>query len=356
MDKKEVKTQKINTRNVKMRWIIGGLGCLSVLMIGLVWGVKLKHRGADAKKAFQVGDEIVYMDEVNFCILQNMLQLQIDSKALSVETEDGTYAEEYFKDEIQKSITIYKVESMLAKKEGITLSEENEQSVNGDVAMLMGKIQGKAFHELGISTECIKSVLTQQYLARKYEQMCVKDIEIEKEHYCTMYLLLFPKIKADENGEFIMEEDGETPVLLDQNEITMCKAQADAARIALEAGEDAEELAKQYGVEAFSGEQSCLAGSFDEAFVTYAKQLKKGECSPVVETASCFGIAKMISEQDEEIEKQIYDTHRQELEKEKIAEKRKEWYEQLGVQEGLLQEWNAWKETSLYDFVKYVED
>lgn len=353
MDKNEKKNT--NKKVHKTRVIIALAVFFIVVAVGLLF-VKMIRKKPNETMAFQIGSEVVYMDEVYLCTLQNLLQLNLDSDALAKEDRNGRMAEQYYKDEIRDVIVNYRVESELAISQGMQLTVEDEKIVKENTAKLMGSISGNAFRELEISSDCLSQVMKKQYLARKFELESVKDITTEREHYCTMYFLLFPKIKTDANGEFVYEEDGATPVLLDEAEITLCKANAESARQMLLDGVEAEEVAKKYGIEVYSGEQKNLASSFDEAFVPYAKKLKEGECSPIVETASCFGIVKMISTQDEDAENQIYAVHEQEEKEEKIIENRKEWFKQFGISDEVPKELPAWKKMTLFDFVKYVEE
>ena len=74
----------------------------------------------------------------------------------------------------------------------------------------------------------------------------------------------------------------------------------------------------------YSGEESNTPESFGEPFTEYAQSLKDGECSPVLETESCYAILKMITVNDEEIADQIMQHYRAEMEEEAVTEKKKE--------------------------------
>ena len=84
-------------------------------------------------KAFQVGEDMVYMDEVNFCILENMLDLGIDVEALQESVAEDMTADEFYKQNIMNAIMDYKVEAQMAKREGLVLTKEEKEDANKDV-------------------------------------------------------------------------------------------------------------------------------------------------------------------------------------------------------------------------------
>ena len=266
--------------------------------------------------------------------------------------QDGSSAADYYKSQILQILMDYKVEAMVAKEQGITLTEEEEKQVRSDVVEYMSTIDGGTLYDLGISKDRMVEICSERYLTYKLEQSVKDEIEIEDTNYCTMYMMLFPKIKMTEDGDYERQEDGETPIMLSDEEIEKRKEDADAAYEKLVAGEDAEAVAKEYGVSVYSGEQSNTPESFGEPFAEYAQSLKDGECSPVLETEGCYAILKMITVNHEEIANQIMQYYRADLEEQAVTEKKKEWYEQMGI--GDEPEWkgNIWNQISLYDYVQ----
>ena len=75
-----------------------------------------------------------------------------------------------------------------------------------------------------------------------------------------------------------------------------------------------------------------------------------------METASCYGILKMITENNEEIAEQIMGYYKSDLEQETIEENKTKWYEEAGAGSGAEFVGSTWENISLYDFVKYVEE
>lgn len=330
-----------------------------VIMLALaaagLWMLSGEGNKPSDKLVFTVGEEEVYLDEVNLCILQNVVNLGFTTDVLNNTTaEDGTSSAEYYKKEILELITDYKVEYIIAKKQGLAITEEEEQSIRSDAVQFMGSISGSVLSRLGITQDRVIEVYTQRYLAKKLEDTVTEDIETEQQKYCTMYLLLFPKVEMDENGDYKRQEDGETPIILSEEDLEKCKQDADAAYQELIDGAEIETVAEKYGVTAYSGEESNLSGSFGEPFSQYAESLKEGEYSPVLETESCYAILKMVTENNGDLAEQILGYYNADVAKEKIAEEKKRWYKEAEVEEPKFSG-SIWEKVSLYDFTQYVE-
>lgn len=329
-----------------------------VLAVSVIafWGL-WKFSGEDEKPsnqlAFTVGTEEVYMDEVNLCILQNTVDLGVNAEHLdSATAKDGTLASDYYKQEILDMIMDYKVEYLIAKEQGITLTEEEEKEVLLDVVEYMSKANASTLNRWGVKQELVEEVYKQRYLAHKLEGTVTADVSAEDLTYCTIYLMLFPKVEMDEEGNYVTEEDGETPIMLSDTAIAQRKKEAENALAELNEGVDATEVAKKYGVELYSGQESNTPDSFGEPFSDYAKKLKDGECSPLIDIASCYAIVQMVEDNNEQLADQIREYYQADLEGDAIKEQRVKWCEQLGVGEKPVFEGKVWENISLYDYVQ----
>lgn len=329
---------------------------LAVLLGACYWLFVKDNKPSDTL-VFTVGTEKVYLDEVNFCILQNLQNKELTAGDLQKETtNDGQTSETSYKQTILEWIMDYKVEYMVAKEQGIILTKEEEEKVQKDVLMCLNQIDARLLNRFGIERRVIEDVYTQCYIAQKLEEEATKDVKVDDQKYCTIYIMLFPIIEMQDDGNYATGEDGVTPILLSENEIQKRKADAENALVELRDGMDPDEVAKKYGVANYSAEESNLTESFEEPFSQYAENLKAGECSPVIEIASCYGIVKMIEENNEELAEQIMGYYQADLEKEILQEQRIKWYEQMGV--GQIPEFKGktWDKISLYDFVQGMEE
>lgn len=354
-----VEKQRSSEADKRRRETISTIVVIAVLLIlaaGGLWVLSGEGNKPSDKLAFTVGEEEVYLDEVNFCILQNVVNLGITTDLLNnTKVDDGTSAAEYYKQEILELMSDYKVEYITAKKQGLAITEEEEQSVRSDAVQFMGSINGSVLSQLGITQDMVIEVYKQRYLAKKLEDTVTGDIETEEQRFCTMYMMLFPKVEMGEDGDYIRQEDGETPVMLSEEEIDKSRQDAEDAYQELIDGAELETVADKYGVTAYSGEESNLSGSFGEPFSQYAESLKDGEYSPVLETESCYAILKMITANNAELAEQIMSYYKADVAKEKIAEEKKRWYEEAGIESPKLNG-SIWEKVSLYDFTQYAED
>lgn len=346
-DKKGLKKIIINTMLV----VIGML----VLAI-VLWFLSGEGKENAKKVVFEVGDEPVYLDEVNFCILQNMLNLNLNEAALSVDPKDGGTADAYYKKEILKQIMDYKVEAKIAKKKGIHISDEDLKKVKKDANEYALQIDGRIMRELGISKECIIDVYEERYLAYLLEQEETKDVKPKKQDFSTVYFMFFPKVETTEDGDYKRDTDGETPIFLSEAEIEKNKNNANAAYKDLKAGEELEAVAKKYGVKEISGADSNVPESFGTLFAKTITDLEEGEISEVIDTPSAYVILKMLQKNNEELANQLMDAYKKDLKKEKIERLKLEWYKELEVEELPKFKGNIWKKITLHDFVKYVEE
>lgn len=328
---------------------------LLVAIICLIWKFVSAGKTPARQEVFLVGEETVYLDEVNFCFYQNVTQLRLGADVLEQTMEDGSTGDSYYKNAILKTIMNYKVEDKVARSRGITLDEEEEKQLKVDVADFLKNTNGSDLRELGITQERIEEIYRQRYLADKLEKEVMDDITVDDQKYCTVYIMQFPKVKMDETGDYVRDGDSDMPILLSDEEMTRQKEHAQQALKMLQDGEDAVAVARKFNVELYSGEESNLADSFEEPFVQYTATLKKDECSPVMETESCYAIIKMIKEDNKEIAQQIMGYYKEDMIKEAIQEERDKWYKEAGTTDNATFIGSVWERLTLFDFVKYVE-
>lgn len=327
-----------------------------LMLVAVVFGLwKLSGEGDKPSRvlAFTVGTEEVYMDEVNFVILQNIQSTSMTAESLdTVSAENGVDVASIYKEKILEVIMDYKVAYMVAKEQGMELTAEEIEEVKLDVSSYLGEVDSRLLNQWGIERSMIQEVYEQRYLAHKLEATITDKVEIEEYQYCTVYFMLFPKVEMGADGSYATEADGETPIMLSESEIQQAKKDADAALVLLKEGKDPDEVAKKYGVENYSGQESNISTSFDETFTKYTTTLKEGECSPVIELESCYAIVKMITENNEEMAEQILEYYAEDVKQEALDEQRVLWYEQIGVGEEPEFAGNSWSLVNLYDYVQ----
>lgn len=356
LEKKDKKGQIIITAIVSVCALIA-------IVIGLVALFHMEHSAYDTV-VFKVGEEKVRKDEINFLMLQNAVDLGISEDKLNITlgqyvSLDVDSADEYYKNEIAKMIMDYKVECLIAKKQGISLSKDEEDAARKDSTRYLSIINARVLNEIGVTRDRVIDIYEQRSLANKLLEETKKEIHVEDadidKRFATVYIMLFPKVETTDDGDYVREEDGETPIMLSDEEINKQKENAYAAYKELtEEGADIEELAKKYNVEAFSGMEYNLVDSFADPFPDYIKKLKEGEYSEVIDGSSFYGIVKMVSENNEEISNQIMKQYNEDMVKEELEKRVDGWYEELGISKDPVFVGSAWDKITFYDFTKYV--
>lgn len=340
-------------------WILGGFGAVLLIILlaaGICW-LSGEGRQPEDVVVFSVGENPVYLDEVNLYIIENVSQIGLTTSQLDTTTaEDGRSAEEYYKDEILTLIRNTKVTYQKAVDEGLQLTEEEEETIQEDAVSYLGSVSGSILREFGITKDTILRSYRERYLVNKYSQQITEDIEVDDYRYCTLYLLLFPKVEVDSDGNYVKSEDGDSVVWLSDEEIALKKQDAEDALKDIEEGTSIEEVAKEYGVDMVSGEESNLTGSFGEPFDQYAQTLKEGECSPVLDIETAYAIVQMKNENNPDVVDEILSYYKADKKQEVLEESVALWCEEYGV--GEEPEWNGsvWDDISLYDFARYVEE
>ena len=352
-DERELAEKKIKKRETFI-FVSAAVVLLAVAIAGMLMLFHKDHSAYDTV-VFKVGDEKVRLDEVNLCILQNVTNLGITQETLDMAIENGKNADSYYKQEILELIMNYKVENMIADRQGITLTDGEEKQIKNDALEYYGKINARVFGELGITKDRVVEFYRQRYIAHKLETSQSFDIDVEDDQFATIYLMLFPKVKMSEDGNFETEEDGRTPVMLSDEEIAAQKEKADAAY--KELTEDKAEVtavAEKYGVDKYSSEKSDFVSNFDETFSKYVKDLSDGQYSKVFDIESCYCIIKMINSNNKEKADQIMTAYKSDKKKEELKKQINLWYQELGIAKEPEFTGHDWERITLYDFVQYA--
>ena len=189
-------------KKIQRIWIAVILAVIGIAVLAAVlWKLSGAGNAPSEKVVFKVGGEAVYLDEVNLCIYQNVMNLGMTADSLNTTAEDGSSADDYYKKEILQMIMDYKVEAKVARMRGMTLSDEEKKEIRNDVVEYMGEADGRMLRKFGITQERIIEIFEERYLANGLEQTVTQTVTVEEQNYCTMYMLLFPKVEMDENVE-----------------------------------------------------------------------------------------------------------------------------------------------------------
>lgn len=354
MSKKEKSQQIIeeekNLFHKKRIAIVAGFVLVVMFAIFMLW-ISGRQKSPSETVVFRVGEESVYLDEVNLCILENMTNLKITKEMLDETDNKGVSMAQQYKDDIANIIYDYKVEVLAARQQGVALSEDTKQIVRSDAISYVNSVDGHVFRKYGLTKERVIEIYMERALAGEFEREICKDLESSEVTYCTMYALYFPKIEMLEDGSYATMEDGVTPVMLSDEELQKAKEQAQQAREDLQSGEQPEDVAKKYGVDQFSEKISNTPEGIGEPFAQYATKLEDGACSEVIDIQSSYVVLMMLDQNDEETAEQISAVYQDDMKDKMIAETRELWYEKLGISKNDNKS-RVWDTVSLYDFLE----
>lgn len=290
---------------MKQRKIITAFLALNLCLAVFLTGCSNKENQAQAAAGgkspsevlvMTVGEDEVYLNEVNYYALSLLKGMNVPAGTDMSQYYSATYPtmDSAFKAQLLAQIRQSKILYLQAVEQGITLTPEEEEEMNGLIDEFVASSDQDQLEKFGLDREVLTHVYTQIGLIRKMEQQLAEQIEIEGESYGTLESLVFLKIEIDENGNAVLDADGNYSYLSDREQ----KQQKELAEEALERiqnGEEIEDLIKEYGLEATSGTIHATSDSIKD---TYG--LNDGEISDVIENSFAYTIVKIIELEDEE--------------------------------------------------------
>ena len=311
------------------KWIskkVAGLLCLC-LTGALLAGCAGTEKSNSETVLFEYAGQKVYLDEA--WIYAKTIQSQYESWYgtsiwdYEVSDEDGNPAtmEEVTKKDMITQIKMVKYLSSEAKKNNISLTDEEKEEAKTNAETSMSSISESDLQQTGITLETMTKVYEENQLASKYHDQIVEEADLtvtdeEARQYKT-YNLLFETFDYDDNGQ---------KVEFSAKKKAAQKKKAEEALARIRAGEDdLEALAKEYKAEKSSeytlGDDETTVKEYREA----ALKLKKNEVSDIVESEFGYHIIKMLNPNDKEATKE----KKEELLQQKQNEYFTEQYQEL---------------------------
>ncbi|MBQ8983202.1 MAG: hypothetical protein IJ079_06390 [Lachnospiraceae bacterium] len=239
----------------------------------------------------RVDDNDVYLNEVNFYALSLLEGMGV---------EQGTdmsayYSESYptldsaFKAQLLLQMRQTKILYQKAVERGLTLTAEEEAEMNELVDAFIQNYDSDTQEEYGFDRDVLVKIYTEMGLIKKLENTLQEEAEYEKQDYGTFYNFVFLTIELDENGNGVLDENGQY-VELSQDEILAQKTKAEEVLNRLKNGADPESVIEEYDLSATSGLMHATSDSLRD---TYG--LKDGEVSELIQNDFGYSIEKMVS-------------------------------------------------------------
>lgn len=334
----------------KMKWIRKTTTIIFsfCMIMTLLIGCGNKEEKNKNSLLFAYDGSKIYMDEA--WIYAKTIQSQYEAwygsnvwnYQVSDENQKQMTMEEVTKKDMITQIKMVKVLSNKAKKEGIVLSDEEEQKIQIDAHSFMESVNSAELKQTGISEDTLIKVYRENLLADKiYEEIKQKaDITITEEQsrqYRT-YNLLFETFGYDQNGKRIEYNAKQKAEQKKKAKEAYKKIQDGETNLAVLAEEFKTDQSSEY----ICGEDGMTA----EPYMEMVRILEKGEISGIVETEFGYHIIKMLDPKD----KKATERKRQEL-----LEKEQNQYfheEYAKMTKELEEKWNFAKEVRKEEFEK----
>lgn len=292
----------------------------------------LDNTNAGTTKVLKVGDEDIYLNEVNLYALQYGY-----AYGLTVDTVTGAYSDTqtydaYHKEQLLTQIREAKIEYIIAQKEGIELTAEQQASIDTGVTNFMKAMDATMLSYFGITEDTVRKVVTEQTYASALEATVEFDGDVDEYQITTIYYLTFLTYEMDENGNLKTDEDGNY-VELSADEKANKKELADEALGKIKAGTSIEDIATEYELTNTSGEQSNVYGNFTDEFNTEVEKLSDGEMSEVFESPYGYNIIKMKVKDNKDMAEDLKSYYASSQKSAALKKKQNEWYSSVEINE-----------------------
>lgn len=266
--------------------------------------------GFEKDEVFRLGDSNCTTPEIMVYLtnLQNQYEA-IYGKEIWNTKVDGVTLEENIKDVALSRMAQVKTMTLLAKEQGVILTEKELAAVDEITDMYFDSLSQNGKETLNITRELIYNLYTEYAISTKVYESIIKDInpEISDDEARTI------TIKHIFIKTFNYDDDG-NKVPYDSDHKDEARRLAFEIRQRIEQGEDFDTLAREYS----NDEEITLSfgkGEKETAFEVAAFELGKDELSEVVDTDHGFEIIKCVSTFNREVTDEN---------KIKIVEKRKQ--------------------------------
>ncbi len=263
-----------------------------------------------------IGNEEILVRELK--IYLNQIASQFESmygpSVWEQKTEDGKMVEEYAKENAVNTMEIMNILYHVAKKDGVTLSEEQLKEIDDIVAQALESYPTAA--KDGITLDVMKAQLVKQMISQSvYDNIPIDENALQAKleqntEYMDIqkngYSYYAEQVRARHILFSTVDETGQP---LSDEKIAEVSALAEEVLAKAKAGEDFEALVKEYSEDPGSkdngGEYTFTRGKMVKPFEEAAFSLKPGQISDLVVTSFGYHIIKLeklIQPYDKEIE------------------------------------------------------
>jgi hypothetical protein len=279
-------------------------GCVLAMTAGLLTGCGSNQKStADRGEVLVLsGHEISESELMVYSLLELLNGEQYYSDVAADEASFKEATIEY----ARETKVLYDV----ALQEGIEFSDSDVETRDQLMQSFISYFPDEVFETYGITEDVIEQVFIEKSYVEKLDndkrnemgQALTDEYEAQYQDYNfqTLYYIVFPAVEADENNEPVVDDDGNYVTLSDEEKETV-KANAEAAAEAINQGQDAEEVAEQYGVSDYCSEQSGYVGAYSDEMNEILSNMTAGQCSPVYESSMSYYMIAVLTDHDSDL-------------------------------------------------------
>lgn len=177
---------------------------------------------------------------------------------------------------------------------GVSLSDEEKQTIQDTAAAFMEANSKEALDEMGATQEIVEEVLTLYTIQAKMHEAIIADADTEvSDEEANMRAYSMISIATD---SYI--DDSYKQVNYTEEEAAEIKADAEQMAEALKENPNMEEVAEEYGYSVTTGTYDADDSKLDENVKTALDGLKEGEISDLITTDTKLYIVRIDSETD----------------------------------------------------------
>lgn len=294
---------------------MAALGMTAVMSVGLLTGCG-GSKAVDTKNAAVIlGDSAITMDEALLYtfVMKNQYEYYYGPEIWSMEKEEGVTYGQYLKDIIEDELVRVLVLNSKAKDYKVSLTSEDETSIDEYLESFKSNIGEDVMEEEGITEDSVRSVVEKSTLAGYVYQamMDEEEVTVSDEEKANATCIKVQHILISTTDTTKTDDEGNS-VEMTEDEIEAYKAQqkelAETVLKKAKDGEDFKALSDEYTAPNAGFEFSFNKDGYDpvngssmvEPFYTASWELGEGEISGLVESDYGYHIIKCISLNDTE--------------------------------------------------------
>lgn len=304
---------------------------------------------ASKTEVMKVGNETVNLDEVFLYVIQCVYTYGLDK-------ETASESESTYKSTILEQIQDAKAKYQVALTADIEITDEIEAEINEAVDRYYEAFGQELFDGCGISRDAVYQLFLEQRYIAKLREKTLNDLyedylkEAEENYgdktFIDVDYVMFPKTKIDADGN---------AVDLSAEEIAAAKQSAERARERALAGENIEDIGKEYDADSgvLADKQRTFIGIYEEALDTMLSGMKNGEISEIYEDDAGYMVMQMVNNNDTEYRDYFLMSYAQQKAEEAYTAMEKLWVSTMNISDDDIIG-DTWEKLTIVDIADYM--